>query len=208
MSTHACPFTQPHRPLTMFTHTHTLAVTPMTLVCSRIHLQTHTVMYVHSNIPTYSPIHINTLECIIIICTYMYVYTITHTLALHYIICMYAHTYTYLFPHSHTYVHTHTHTHTHTHMHAHTHVHTPYTHHTHTHVRAHTHTHTHTQTDESYTEGERQAAKNIIVDKSAATAYAYANSANQFLLRVARRAIVNYRMYETTLPTVSQRLRC
>ena len=120
----------------------------------------------------------------------MYVYTITHTHALHYIICMYARTYNYLLPHS-TLAYTHTHTHTHTH---------------HTHAR--THTHTHTQTDESYTEGERQAAKNIIVDKSAATAYAYANSANQFLLRIARRAIVNYRMYETTLPTISQRLRC
>lgn len=63
-------------------------------------------------------------------------------------------------------------------------------------------------TDESYTEEERQAAQNIILDKSAATAFAYANSANQFLLRVARRAIVNYRLYETTLPTISQRLSC
>ena len=121
----------------------------------------------------------------------MHVYIITHTHALHYIICMYACTYNYLLPHSHTCVHTHTHTHTH-----------------HTHTIHTTHMHAHTQTDESYTEGERQAAKNIIVDKSAATAYAYANSANQFLLRIARRAIVNYRMYETTLPTISQRLRC
>lgn len=50
---------------------------------------------------------------------------------------------------------------------------------------------------------EKEAAASIVYDKGGQTAYAYANSPDIFLLRVARRAIWNLDRFNTTLPSYS-----